>query len=613
MKNIDHSAVQLRGGFWKQKQELVRAVTAQAVYDRFAETGRFAALKCTWKPGDEPEPHIFWDSDVAKWIEGVAYLLQEAPAPELYKLARAAIDDMLASQEKETGYYNCYYLTHEEPRFTERGNHELYCLGHLIEGAVAWYAATGERDFMDAMAKYTDYVEKCFKIDGSANFVTPGHPELELALVRLAKATGERRYMELAKFFIDQHGTNKKEAFGELYSWMSDLYNMDEMPLRDRVTIEGHCVRAFYLLSAVADIAAEYNDAALADAARRCFANAAEKRMYITGGFGSTHVGEAFSGDYDLPNRTAYTETCAAISMAFFALRLQKLEVNSAYADVVERVLYNGALSGLSLDGKAFFYENPLEIDPDFNDVQPATKNPPHFPITQRLEVFGCSCCPPNVVRLLPAVGDYAYGKNDGTVYVHQYMDSTAAFDGVTLDVATRYPADGAVKVTVSGAEKLALRIPGWCRSFTLNVPYTMENGYAVVDVTDGAVVELNMAMPVVTMAANTRMHANAGRIAVMRGPVVYCMEGVDNGKEIFGLRVAADAAFTEEPAAVCFAENAPALPVLKTVATRRSAPDTLYCTTAEVKTEEVPVRFIPYFAFANRGTTEMLVWVLEK
>ncbi len=614
MKNIDHSAVRIRSGFWKQKQDMVRNVTAKAVYDRFADTGRFAALKCTWKPGDEPEPHIFWDSDVAKWIEGVAYLLQEAPAPELYALARAAIDDILASAEPETGYYNCYYLTHHDAtRFTARDHHELYCLGHLIEGAVAWYAATGERDFMDAMAKYADYVEKVFKIEHSATYVTPGHPELELALVRLANATGERRYMELAKFFIDEHGVNENDRFGKLVVWMTDLYNMDEMPLRERTTIEGHCVRAFYLLTAVADIAAEYNDSELAAAARRCFDNAAFKRMYLTGGFGSTHVGEAFTGDYDLPNRIAYTETCAAIAMAFFARRMQLLEVDSAFADTIERVLYNGALSGFSLDGKAFFYENPLEIDPDFNDVQPATKNPPRFPITQRLEVFGCSCCPPNVVRLLPAVADYAYGLEGDTVYVHQYMDSAAAFDGVSIEQVTRYPADGAVKITVSGAKKLALRIPGWCGSFTLSAPYAMQNGYAVVDVADGAVIELNMAMPVVTMAAHTRVHADAGRIAVMRGPIVYCMEGVDNDKEIFGLRLAADAIFEEEDAAVCFAENVPCVPVLKTTVSRRKAPDALYSPASAATWEEVPARFIPYYAFANRGTSEMQVWVLEK
>ena len=611
MKNIDHSAVRIRSGFWRQKQDLARSVTARAVYDRFAETGRFAALKCRWKPGDELEPHIFWDSDVAKWIEGVAYMLQEGPAPELYALARAAIDDILASQEKETGYYNCYYLTHpERTRFTNRDNHELYCFGHLTEGAVAWYAATGERDFMDAMARYADYVEKRFRIERSAAYVTPGHPELELALVRLAKATGERRYMELAKFFIDQHGTNPEEGFSRCCPWSNDTYNMDEMPLRKRTTIDGHCVRAFYLLSAVADIAEEYGDKELADAARRCFENATEKRMYITGGFGSTHVGEAFSGDYDLPNRIAYNETCASIAMAFFALRMQKLETDSRYADVIERVLYNGALSGFSLDGKAFFYENPLEIDPDFNEVFPATKNPPRFPITQRLEVFTCSCCPPNVVRLLPAVADYAYGYADGTVYVHQYMDSTAAFDGATLDVTTGYPADGVIRIKADGANKLALRIPGWCRSFTLNAPYVMENGYAV---TEAAEVILTLDMPVTVMAACTRVHADAGRVAVMRGPVVYCMEGVDNNKEIFDLRLAADAVFEEEDAGVCFAENAPCVPVLKTTVTRRIVPAGLYCAAAEVRTEEVPARFIPYFAFANRGATEMLVWVPEK
>lgn len=614
MKNIDHSAVRIRDGFWKEKQDMARCVTAKAVYDRFAETGRFAALKCAWKPGDELEPHIFWDSDVAKWIEGVAYLLQEAPSPELYELARAAIDDILASQEKETGYYNCFYQTHPEvTRFTKRGDHELYCLGHLIEGAVAWYTATGERDFMDGMAKYADYVERVFKTDRSAAFVTPGHPELELALVRLAEATGERRYMELAKFFIDVHGRNPEEAFGQLCDWACDAYNMDEMPLRDRTTVDGHCVRAFYLLSAVADIAAEYKDADLAAAARRCFDNAVEKRMYLTGGFGSTYIGEAFSGDYDLPNRIAYTETCAAIAMAFFARRMQRLEADSRYADVIERVLYNGALSGISLDGRSFFYENPLEIDPDFNNIFPGTRIQPHFPITQRLEVFTCSCCPPNVVRLLPAVGDYLYGTDGDTVYVHQYMDSTADFGGVHIEQTTRYPADGTVRIRTAGAAKLALRIPGWCDSFALNVPYTMQGGYAVTDAAAAKEIVLELAMPVTVVAANARIHADAGRIAVTRGPVVYCMEGVDNGADIFGLRLAADAVFEEEDAAVCFAENAPCVPVLKTTVTRRSTPDVLYAPASAVTRTEQTARFIPYFAYANRGATEMQVWVLEK
>lgn len=604
MRNISHSAVHIRNGFWKQKQDMVRQVTAQAVYDRFTETGRFAALACDWKPGEEKEPHVFWDSDIAKWIEGVAYLLEESPAPELYNLARKAIDTILKSAD-EDGYYNCYYLTHDEPRFTVRGNHELYCAGHLIEAAIAWYTATGERDFLDGMCKYADYIERIFKIEQSAPFATPGHPELELALVRLANATGEQRYMELAKFFIDMHGNNPKDE--------KTLYNQDDIPLRDRSTIDGHSVRALYLLCAMADVAAEYDDDALAAACRRCFDNATQKRMYITGGVGSTHLGEAFTADYDLPNRTAYAETCAAIALALFAGRMQQLGADSAFADTVERAIYNGALAGVSLDGRSFFYENPLEIDPDFNDVNHSTAAKAHYPITQRVEVFSCSCCPPNIVRFLPSIADFAYSMDGNTVYVNQYMDSEAAFDGVTISQTTDYPVSGTIRVQASGMKKLALRIPGWCGEFTLNAPYTMQNGYAVIE-TDGSTdVMLELAMPVTPMSADPRVHADAGRIAFTRGPLVYCMEGVDNGKDLTGVRVAADAAFTQETADSCFTENIPPVPVLSAPAVRPVGNGQLYRPAGTVCTTETTARFIPYYAYANRGTTEMQVWVLEK
>ncbi len=609
MKNIPFSAVRITDGFWKQKQELVRNVTAQAVYDRFAETGRFAALRCDWQPGQPLEPHIFWDSDVAKWIEGVAYMIKEKDEPALRALARKAIDDIIAGAD-EYGYFNSCYQTHpEKQRFTRRDDHELYCAGHLMEAAVAWADATGEKDFLAAMCKYADYIDRIFRQEGSAAYVTPGHPELELALIKLARATGEEKYFELAKFFIDKHGDNDKDRpIGE---WAAGDYNQDKMPLRQRSTVDGHSVRALYLLSAMADVAAATGDAELTDAARRCFANATGQRMYITGAQGSTHLGEAYTADYHLPNAEAYAETCAAIALALFGERMQQLGADSRHADAIERVLYNGALAGLSLDGTAFFYENPLALDPERRSF-PATVQQPHFAITQRVKVFSCSCCPPNIVRFIPSIGNYLYSLDGDTLYVNQYMTCEAAFEGVTVRQTTAYPADGTVSIHCTGADRLALRIPGWCSSFTLNAPYTLKNGYAMVDCGGAAELTLTLDMPVVTLAADPRVREDAGRIAVARGPVVYCMEAVDNG-DISGIRLAADAPFAAENAADAFSAQL-GVPTLTAPArrpvTEPEAP--LYRPAAGVKYENITARFIPYFAFANRGESAMQVWVLE-
>lgn len=599
MKKIRFSDIDITGGFWKEKQDMVKSTTVKAVYDRFVDTHRFDALSCTWKEGDPNMPHIFWDSDVAKWIEGVAYILEKEDRPELKKIVDDAIDKIVENSD-ENGYFNSHYLVvGQNERFWHRKNHELYCAGHLIEAAVAYYHATGERKFLDAMCKYADYIEKVFKIEKSTKFTTPGHPELELALVKLYEATDEARYLELAKFFVDMHGTGAEP----LYDFSTEKYNMDEMPLADRNTIDGHCVRALYLYSGAADVAGAFGDKKLLDACKRVFDNATNKRMYITGGVGSTHIGEAFTIDYDLPNRTAYAETCAAISLAYFASRMQNLELDSKYADCVERVIYNGFLSGVSMDGKAFFYENPLEIDPDFNDVNASTIQKERYPITQRKEVFECSCCPPNVVRFIPSIADYMYSYDDETLYIHQYMNSVARCDGMEIEQVTDYPASGKIKIKVnSGGKKVALRIPGWCKSFSLNCDYEMKNGYAIVG--EGEIV-LDLDMPPVAMRANRRVHDSAGRVAIMRGPVVYCAEGVDNGSDIKNLRIDAKGEFS-------LADSEFMLPNIRTTGYQLKESDNLY-TPAEDDFERVPVKLIPYYAFANRGTTEMCVWLLER
>lgn len=604
MRSIDFSHVTIRDGFWKEKQDMVRETTVWAVYDRFKETHRFDALRCEWKEGDPDCPHIFWDSDVAKWMEGAAYLLAKAPEPALEKLVDEAVGNIVANMD-ENGYFNSHFLvTRQEQRFHIRNDHELYCAGHLMEAAVAYYQATGKDAFLKAMCRYADYIERVFKIEDSAAFSTPGHPELELALVRLYEATGEKRYLELSKHFIDLHGNSQKDR--PLGEWSEVRYNQDEMPLRNRATVDGHSVRALYLLAGAADIAAAYGDEALKQACRRCYENATEKRMYITGGVGSTHIGEAFTVDYDLPNRRAYTETCASIALAYFADRCQKLFPEATFADTVERVLYNGILSGISLDGKAFFYENPLEIDPAFNDVNHATAQKERFPITQRKEVFDCSCCPPNILRLLASVGGYAYAEDADTVYVNQYMHSSLQKDGTVLSLETCYPADGKVHITCKSDKRcLALRIPAWCTAFTLNVPYVLQNGYAVAEINGEITVDLHLEMPVVPMAANRRIHENAGRIAVMRGPVVYCAEAVDNGEDIHSVTVERHAPYT-----VC--DGRFGVPELTVPACRPPKSGRLYMPVDDT-TETCTLRLIPYFAFANRGESEMLVWLPQR
>lgn len=601
MRNIAFNKTRITGGFWNEKQKLVREVTTKAVYDRFAETYRFAALKCDLEQ-KEFKPHIFWDSDVAKWLEGVAYLLMEKDEPQLRALAEEAIDDIVKNTA-EDGYFNSAYVTGlYGERFTNRGHHELYCLGHLIEGAIAWKRATQDGRFLDAMCRYTDLVERIFKIEKSAAFVTPGHPELELALVKLYEETKVKRYLDLAKYFIDEHG---KKADGKTYEDGYGLYNQDEMQIKDRSTAEGHAVRAMYLMAGAVDVARLTDDAELIEASKRVFDNVSTKRMYVTGGIGQTRIGEAFSIDYHLPNREAYTETCAAISLAMFAQRMQKTVVDSKYADVVERVIYNGSIAGLSIDGRGFFYENPLCIDPRFNNVNPSTGNKIVYAITQRKEVFNCSCCPPNITRFVPSIAEYIYTVSDDTLYVQQYMDSTTDDGDISISQSTNYPQDGEIRITVSAPQKyLALRIPSWCKSFSVSAPYEMKSGYATVALDGETTVTLKLDMTPKFVRSNRAVHENAGRVALTRGPIVYCLEGVDNGEDILSIEVDISKAPRETKGDFFF-------PNLLCDGRRPAASEDLYESSFEY--EEKELCYIPYYAFANRSETEMAVWILKK
>jgi len=599
---ISFEQTRITDGFWAKKQKLNEEVTAKAVYDRFSDTHRFDALSC--KPLSEHpdwEPHIFWDSDIAKWLEGVAYILTMHENEELRTLAEKAISDILNAQTQE-GYFNSYYQVKEqENRFRIRNNHELYCAGHLMEAAVAHYKATGERYFLDAMCRYADYIYQIFVTEQSAEFVTCGHPEIELALVRLYDATGTEKYLELANFFVDQRGNNKKDA--AIYD-DEPRYAQDHLPLREQTTAEGHSVRAMYIYSAMADLAKKNADEALFMACKKIFENATQKRMYITGALGSTHIGEAFTFDYDLPNRTAYAETCASIAMTFFAQRMLALEPDAKYSDVIERDLYNGILSGWSLDGKSFFYENPLEIDPYLANRITATKTKEHLPIMERVEVFDCSCCPPNLVRFIASVGNFLYSEQEETLFVHQYMSAETKTEKGTIVQETNYPNDGVITITVpDGYRRAAVRIPGWCREFSLNLPYEMKNGYAYINISGETQIQLTLELEVRLYASNLQVQENAGKVAVGYGPIIYCIEEKDNGPLLKSIYLEKKPEFKREYCEVCGVQ------ILKTRAKRLIPQDGLYYD-AEDAMEEIPLTLIPYFAFANRGASEMIVWI---
>lgn len=605
LKNTDFTDVTLNGGFWKEKFDLVHDVTMQSVYDRFCETGRFDALRCDWVEGMPNKPHIFWDSDVAKWMEAAAYYTHLSRDEELEKKVDAAVDDIAAAQE-ESGYFNSFYLsTDPEKRFTVRDNHELYCAGHLLEAAIAYDAATKKRKFLDIMIKYIDYIYDVFVVRKSAAFVTPGHEEIELALIKLYRYVGDKKYLELAAFFINNRGIPSSdpetppysEGFGSAFA-----YNQSHIPVREQYEAVGHAVRACYLYSAMADLAAETDDAQLKTACDRLFEDITTRKMSITGGIGANPIGEQFSYPFDLPNPNTYNETCAAISLVFFAERMQRFDSDVRYAHTVERILYNGFLSGISLSGDKFFYVNPLEIDPKKHD-----RIKHGLPITERVKVFSCSCCPPNIVRFIGSFGRLLYSQDGDTVYCNQFADSkvnlTVGGKPALLIQKTEYPLDGKIRFEYRGEPvTLKIRVPEWCVEYGGDT----ENGYAVYTLSDGESVTVDFPMEIHFIEASPDVQDNSGRYAVCRGPFVYCLEGTDNGENLRDISIYENGKFE-----IGF-DSKLSVPFISADACRRERIDSLY----RIKTSstvDFKAKLIPYYAFANRGTDEMLIWTMLK
>ena len=609
-KNLTYDRIDITGGFWQEKQTLIRETTIWNVYKRFSDTGRFGAFRMDWKEGMPNRPHYFWDSDVAKWLESVAYLTKKKREPELEKIVDDIVDDIERGR-LENGYFNIYFeLFEPENIFKKRGCHELYCAGHLIEAAIAYDEATGKRKFLGLMEDYARLIKKVFMDEQSAAFDSPGHEEIELALVKLYDYTKNRDWLDLALFFINSRGSQAKLPEGDSYHRGTHI--QDHLPVREQFTAEGHAVRACYLYCAMADLALRENDEGLRNACDKLFGNITGRKMYITGGIGSTSNCEEFEEDFRLPNDTAYCETCAALALALFARRLEKIDADARYADTVERIIYNGFLSGLSLDGKSFFYENAQEIDLEKRKIVRGALHEnrnTHFPITQRVEVFGCSCCPPNVTRFISSIGDFVYNYDDGTVYVNQYMDSTADVDGLKIVQKTNYPYDGKVALTITGGNRrMALRIPSWCRMWTLTLNgkvVTAEpvKGYVFVDMADGDETLLDMRLDVKVVHANPRVAADRGMRAVTYGPFVMCIEGVDNGGSLTDVKLVGNTG------TVGFDESL-GLPCVYFPAVRGET-DGLYSDTT--RSTRFTAKMIPYFAFANRGECDMRIWVGEE
>lgn len=620
MENVHFSKTKLQGGFWGQYEDLVRRVTVPAIYARFAETGRFASLQCR----KELESHVFWDSDVAKWIESVAYLVQTKREPELERLADEAIDLMVKNQ-LPNGYFNsCYIAQMPDKVFTNRDDHELYCAGHLIEAAIAYDRATGKDALLKMVVRYVDYIYQVFYVEKSAPYFTPGHEEIELALLKLADDTGVSKYRELAAYFIEERGkhpeevrarvVNLEESKDAYYRWV----NQSAHPVREMTEVYGHTVRAGYLCTAMADLARQTGDKELLEVSKRLFRDIAETKLSITGGVGTQMYGESYGPAYRLPTRTTYNETCAAISVTMFAGELQRQDVNSTYADVIERILFNGMICGMSLDGDAFFYENPLEIDLrdyDYSTLifEPVThfqmheRNIPHRRRLQRARVFNCSCCPPNISRMLASITRYMYSVDGDTVYCHQFASAetelTVNGQPATLKLATNYPCDGKLTYTYHGPDaKLAVRIPDWCTEYD----GATEKGYAYFPVSDGSVVELELPMEIHFVEANSQVSELAGKYAVTRGPIVYCMEGVDNGDKLWSVL------FEEKGEKKVVETEEYAVPVLELAAFKQAESNTLYRIKSDAY-EHMTARLIPYYAYANRGISDMQIWTQVK
>lgn len=568
---------------------------------------------------------VFLDSDVAKWLEAASYALALKPDPALDARMDEVIDAIAKAQHAD-GYLNTYFTLREPgKRWTNLLEcHELYCAGHMIEAGVAHYEATGKTNLLAIVKKLADHIIDQFG-EGRHDGV-PGHQEIEIALMRLYQITGEAKYRDMAKRFLDLRGqdphyfekntpAHEDNKYGDYTIDPRDTaYNQSDVPVREQTRPRGHAVRCMYMLTAMAEVARVCDDEAMAQACRRMFDQITGRQMYVTGALGATGYHEAFTTDWHLPVDTVYGETCASVAMAFFARSMLLLEPDGRYADALEREIYNGALSGMQLDGRRYFYVNPLEVDQHIAGVIPGYQHV----LPQRPAWYGCACCPPNLARMITSLGKYLWSEDEQTLYSHLFIGSEAdmALAGIRLE--TRYPLEGGAAYTVSPRTDrpfaLAIHIPAYLRHFELTVngepaQGELKKGYLYLKRAwrEGDRVELAFALAPRRVYGNPRVRDCAGRVALARGPVIYCFESVDHdGAPMHALRLPPNAAVTE---AVCEDERIGGVIMLRAEGLKEATDGALYGD-EQPRMEAVTLTAIPYFAWANRGLSDMLVWI---
>lgn len=583
IEQIDFSHVKINDNFWSPRLSKHVSATLPVCIDQIEnQTGRIRNFENAAKGEGEHSGIFFDDSDVYKALEGMAYSLINNPDPELEKKADEWIDKFAAAQQPD-GYINTFYtLTGLDKRWTNMDKHEMYCAGHMIEAGVAYYQATGKRKLLDVCIRMTDHMMSQFG-PGKRHWV-PGHEEIELALVKLYQTTQEQKYLDFAYWLLEERG-HGHGTMGDEGKW-NPIYYQDIVPVRQLTDISGHAVRCMYLYCGMADVAALKNDTGYIAAMDRLWDDVVHRNMYITGGIGSSRDNEGFTEDYDLPNLDAYCETCASVGMVLWNQRMNQLTGDSKYIDVLERSLYNGALAGISLGGDRFFYVNPLESKGDHH----------------RQEWYGCACCPSQLSRFLPSIGNYIYASSDDALWVNLYIGNTGQIrigeTDILLTQETDYPWDGSVKLTISTSQPLEkeirLRIPNWCKTYDLSINgkrinVSEEKGYAVIkDWKSQDVIALDMDMPVEIVAADPHVKENFGKRAIQRGPLVYCMEEIDNPEYFDQIQLSPSTTF--QTAFVSDILNG-----IKTIKTNGRAQS---------------ATFIPYYAWDNRKAGKMRVWI---
>ena len=583
IEQIDFSHVKINDNFWSPRLSKHVSATLPVCIDQIEnQTGRIRNFENAAKGEGEHSGIFFDDSDVYKALEGMAYSLINNPDPELEKKADEWIDKFAAAQQPD-GYINTFYtLTGLDKRWTNMDKHEMYCAGHMIEAGVAYYQATGKRKLLDVCIRMTDHMMSQFG-PGKRHWV-PGHEEIELALVKLYQTTQEQKYLDFAYWLLEERG-HGHGTMGDEGKW-DPVYYQDIVPVRRLTDISGHAVRCMYLYCGMADVAALKNDTGYIAAIDRLWDDVVHRNMYITGGIGSSRDNEGFTEDYDLPNLDAYCETCASVGMVLWNQRMNQLTGDSKYIDILERSLYNGALAGISLGGDRFFYVNPLESKGDHH----------------RQEWYGCACCPSQLSRFLPSIGNYIYASSDDALWVNLYIGNTGQIrigeTDILLTQETDYPWDGSVKLTISTSQPLEkeirLRIPNWCKTYDLSINgkrinVSEEKGYAVIkDWKSQDVIALDMDMPVEIVAADPHAKENFGKRAIQRGPLVYCMEEIDNPVYFDQIQLSPSTTFQ-----TAFASDI--LNGIKTIKTNGRAQS---------------ATFIPYYAWDNRKAGKMRVWI---